>query len=287
MSAVYKKEMRTYFRSALGWVIVALFLLFSGVSVLVFNMMLISADFFSSLSFMRISLILIVPLLTMRSIAEDRHNGTDKLYFSLPLRTTQIVLGKFFAMLTVFALPTLLSCLYPMLLSFFGEVNLSSAYTALLGYFLMGVALIALCTLISSFADNQLVAGAISLVVCLLLFFLDTVSRFIPAAPMASMIICVLVSILFGFVIWRISKNLAFGCGVSLAFILVILLLYFVRKSLFSMLIPNTLILISPFGRMIGFCYGYMDLGAIVLYLSITLLCLFFTVQSMDARRRA
>ncbi len=287
MNAVLKKELRSYFRTSLGWVIAALLLLFGGIFTALFHFVFAYSDFSVTLNSLRVVLILAIPLLTMRSIAEDRHNGTEKLFFSLPLRTSQIILGKFFAMLIVFLLPTAIMALFPLLFSTMGVSSLSSAYTALLGYALMGISLIALCTLISSFFENQLLAGAVGVLSCLVLYFTETISDLIPASPLFSMILCLVGATILGAIAWRISKSSVLGVALALLLCGVTLILYFIKPSWFALLIPDFLYGINPFGRLLGFSYGYFDLGGALFYISATLLCLFLTVCSMDARRRA
>lgn len=286
MLAIYKKELRSYFKNAFGYVIVALVLLFTGLFTVFMNLALSYGDFAYTLSAMKVVMILIIPLLTMRSIAEERHSKTEQLLFSLPLHLSQIVLGKFFAMLTVFLIPMLVSALYPLLLSELGSVALGTSYAALLGYFLMGMALIALCTFISSLVENQLLAAALSVLACLFLYFLDMITGIIPASPLASFLLCLLGVLLIGALAWRLSKNLLAGVAFAAVLAMPTTVLYFLNSEAFRLLVPNFLDSINPFNRVLGFSYGYLDLVGIVFYVSFTALCLFFTTQAMEARRR-
>ena len=132
MQAIYRKELMLYFGGMLGWTVAAILLLFSGLFTAALHLMSGYSDFSLTLLAMQWVLIVTVPFLTMRSIAQERHARTDRLLYSLPLSTWEIVLGKFFAMLTVFLLPTAVTALYPLILSGMGEVSLPSAYAALL-----------------------------------------------------------------------------------------------------------------------------------------------------------
>ena len=103
----------------------------------------------------------------MRSISEERRQHTDQLLYSLPLSMGKVVLGKYLAMLTVLLLPMALMCLYPLILSAFGTVNFASAYSGMIGFFLLGAALVAL--MLNQFGDNgthvSLMAAAILAVI--------------------------------------------------------------------------------------------------------------------------
>lgn len=286
MSAIYRKELKIYFRSAFGYVMIALLLVFSGIFVTVFNMALSYADFAYSISTMSMVLILIVPLLTMRSIAEERHSRTDQLLYSLPIRMSDVVLGKYFAMLTVFLIPTLITALYPLILSTFGSISLPSAYVVLLGYFLMGAALIALCTLISSLVENQILAAALSIGACLLLYFMKMIAAILPASELFSFLMCLVGALLIGALVWKMAKSPVAGGVGALILALPTTVIYVIKPEWFVLLVPNFFTGVSLFSRLTGSSYGYLDVGGIVFYLSFALVCLFLTVQSMEMRRR-
>ena len=287
MSAIYRKELKIYFSGALGFVIVALMLAFSGVFFTFTNLAQGYTDFLYTLDPMKLVLILAVPLLTMRTIAEERHSRTDQLLYSLPIRLSHVVLGKYFAMLTVLLVPTLVMGLYPLLMSYFGELSLASAYTALFGYFLMSAALIALCTLISSLMENQILAGGVSLVVCFVGWFLQSYSSgILPESAVASFLICAAACLLFGVLVWRLSRNLTVGLLAATVTLIPTLVLFLIQKSLFERLVPEFLETVNLFSRVVGFFYGYFDVKGLVFYLTCIFVCLFLTVEAMDARRK-
>lgn len=287
MSAIYRKELKVYFCGALGFVVMALMLVFSGIFFTFTNLSQGYTDFLYTLDPMKLVLILAVPLLTMRTIAEERHSRTDQLLYSLPIHLSHVVLGKYFAMLTVFLLPTLVMGCYPLLMSAMGKVSLASAYTALFGYFLMGAALIALCTLISSLMENQILAGGVSLVISFAFWFLQWyVAGIIPEGALASFLICMGVCLLFGVLVWRLSRNLTAGLIGALIPLIPTLLLFLLKKAWFERLVPDFLKVVNPFDRVVGFFYGYFDVKGLIFYLTYIFVCLFLTVQIMDARRK-
>ena len=286
MSAIYRKELKIYFCGALGFVIMAILLAASGFFFTFDNLSGGSPELLYTLDPLKMALILAIPLLTMRTVAEERHSRTDQLLYSLPLRLSEIVLGKYFAMLTVFLLPTLVIGLYPLLMATMGEVSLGAAYTAIFGYILMGAALIALCTLISSLVENQILAGALSIVICFVLWFLSLQPEIIPESPLVSFLICLAVCLLIGVLVWRLSKNLTVG-GLGAAILAIpTLALFLVKKDLFKMLVPDFLEAANPFARSVGFFYGYFDAKGTLFYLIFIAVFLFLTVQAMEARRR-
>lgn len=287
MAAIYRKELKIYFSGAFGFVLMALLLLFVGLFTVVFNLILSMANFSLALDPMKMVLVLVIPLLTMRSIAEERHSHTDQLLYSLPIRLRDIVLGKFFAMLTVFAVPTLITALYPLLLATMGSISLAPAYTALFGYFLMGAALIALCTLLSSLVENQIVAVAISIGACLLLYLSDMLFSSLPTSGLVSYLLFVALILIVGVLVCLLSRNLLVSGITVLIFLAPLTVCFLVKPAMFVALFPRFFNAINLFSRQIGFSYGYFDLGGTLFYLTVMILCLFFTVQSMELRRRA
>ena len=137
MRAVFRHELSSYFTGVTGYVFSAFLLLFTGIYTMVYNLQSASVHFEYVLGSMSFVFLIIVPILTMRVLAEERRQKTDQLLYSLPLTMTQVVLGKFAAMLVVFAVPMAVICLYPVVLSAYGNVYLPAAYGAIVGFFFL------------------------------------------------------------------------------------------------------------------------------------------------------
>lgn len=287
MLAIYRKEMKVCFSGLFGYCICAILLLFMGLFVSMFNLLSASSDFSMPLRYMMWVLIVAVPFLTMRAIAEERHNRTDLLLYSLPLRLRDVVLGKYLALVTLFLIPTAVSALYPLLLSTMGDLSLPSAYVALLGYVLMGCALIAVCLFVSSLVENQIVAAILSMLTSLLFYFLSAIAALIPKASLLSFALCVAVALGLAALMWRATKNLTLGLIVSALLVVPTAIVYILNPALFRGLVPSFLGGIDLFSRFGGFTYGRFDLPTTVFYLTFTAFFLFLTVQVMEKRRRA
>lgn len=285
MVAIFKKELRVAFSGLFGYFVVAILLLFMGIFTVLFNILSGYPEFSLTLGGMHLVLAVLIPFLTMRSIAEERHSRTDRLLYSLPIPMRDVVLGKFFAMLVLFCIPTLIGALYPLLLSFLGEISLLSAYLSLFGYVLLGAALIAICMFISSLVENQILAAVLSLTATLMIYFMDSIAVLLPAGALGSFIICLIAALGVGALLWAASKNLTLGIAVALLLAAVPTVLYLVKASLFESLIPNFFGKLALFAQHSGFMEGYFDLTALVLYLSITCVSLFLTYVSMEKRR--
>ena len=289
MYAIYRKEMKVYLSGMFGYLIMALLLLFMGLFVTAFNLISGYTDLSYALSSMQWVLIVTVPFLSMRAIAEERHNRTDQLLYSLPIPLWRIVMGKYLALVTLFLLPTALSFLYPLLLISFGAPASATAisYTALVGYVLMVCALIAVCLFVSSLVENQIVAALLSVLAALVFAFIDVLGTLVPSAPLASFALCLVAALGIAALMWVSTKNLTLGMIVAVILVLPISLTYIIRSALFASLVPDFLLSLNLFVRLGGFTYGHFDIPAAVFYLTLIGFFLFLTVQSAEKRRRA
>ena len=186
MTAVLRHELSSYFTNVTGYVFGAFLLLFAGIYTMVINLQSASPYFEYVLMNMDFIFLIIVPILTMRVIAEERRQKTDQLLYSLPLTMTQVALGKYLAMLVIFLIPVAVIGVYPLVLTAFGAVYLPAAYGALTGFFFLGASLIAIGMFISSLTESQAVAAGLCFVVMLLNYFISSLASYVPSTAFAS-----------------------------------------------------------------------------------------------------
>ena len=179
MITVCRRELAAAYHSFTGWLIALTFLVLGGIFSWVYCCLQGSARFEYVLSSMEIVLILIVPVLSMRSVAEERKQRTDQLLYSLPVRMTEVVLGKYLGMVLVLALPLAVLGLYPLILSAFGSMNLCMSWGNLFAFFLLACALTALGEFISACTDNPTVALILTLLAMLICYFLSSIAALI------------------------------------------------------------------------------------------------------------
>lgn len=178
MGAIIKKELKNYFLSPIGYVFIGLFLIMFSIFfyIDVFNYQSTNFEyiFYSGATI----LTFIVPILTMRTIAEERKNGTEQLLLTSPVSITQIVLGKFLAATLIIAITELCTFMYFIILSIFGNPQIITALVTLLGFLLLGMSYISFGILASSITENQIIAGIVTTGFFILSWFLprfDTV----------------------------------------------------------------------------------------------------------------
>ena len=176
MLAVIKKELKTYFYSPVGYVFIGLFLLmfsiFFYVDVFKYQSTNFEYIFYSGATI----LTFIVPVLTMRSIAEERKNGTEQLLLTSPLSITKLVLGKFIAATLIVLITEICTFLYFGILCFFGKPHITTALVTLLGFLLLAMSYISFGIFASSITENQIIAGVITIGFFILTWFLPQFS---------------------------------------------------------------------------------------------------------------
>ncbi len=294
MGAVYKRELKALMTSIYGFAAAAILLCVVGVVMFRINLLEGIADAsYNLMGFGEYALCLTIPVLCMRSVTYDKKHGTDRLYSALPLRTTTVVLSKFLAVLTVFAIPMVLIALYPLLLRSFGEINLSGAYASILMFFLLGAALVALCMFISTLTRYMVVSAVVGVVSCALLYLMPRLALQVPYTALASFIGLGILAILAMVVARLVTKSPVVTAVTAAVTVLPLITLYmldaFVFKwGAFEGLISLILMRSSPFEHFYTTVSdAYFDLFAVVVTLAFTAFFLLLTVQSMDRRRRA
>ena len=285
MIAVFKREFKSYFINLSGYVFIGVLWLFSGIFSTVFNFMYQYSSYEFALGNLTTVLMLIVPILTMRSIAEDKRTKTDMLLYSLPLSATEVVLGKYFAMLGVWGVTCLGMGLTPIVIGMFGEVNFASAYGALLGFFLLGGALIAVCTFVSSLTENQLIAAIGGIASSLGLYLLGSLVGMLPASAIASLVCFIAVAAALTAIVYYLTRNYIITGAVGALTIAPIIIVYLINSAIFESAFPKTVEYLALFDRYNSFLGGIFDVGAVVYYISFAVFFIFLTVQSFDKRR--
>ena len=277
--------MRSYFTNMHGYIFGAFLLLFSGLFFYFANLKGGYSRFEYSLQSTSFIFLLIVPIVTMKCIAEEKHQRTDQLLYSLPISTTQVVVGKFAALYTVFLIPVAIMCVYPQILGLFGEVNYRATYSCIFGFFLLGGALLSIGLFISSLTESQVIAAVISFGTVLLCYFMTSLSSAMPKTPMASVIAFSVVCALVGLCAYILSKDWWIAGCFALAGEVFVVFFYLRDKASFEGLFPSVVEKLSIYDIYYYFSVGIFDLSAVVYYISIMAVCLFLTVQSLERKR--
>ncbi len=285
MIAVWKHELSIYFRSLTAYVFGAFLLVFVGIGAMFYNIQKAVSNFEYVLSFVSLAFVVIVPILTMRVIAEERKQKTDQLLYSLPITTFQVVIGKFLALLVVYLIPLCMISVYPLVFAQYGEVYLPTSYGSIFAFFVMGAALLAVGTFISSLTENQGFAAGIGVAAILLNYYSVTLAEHISSTALGSVFALWVLFIILGLVIHHLTRNENLAYIVSLGLMAGTCIVYFVDKTRLEGLLPDIMTKLSLFERFNTFVNGVFDLSAIFYYLTVIVFFLFLTVQSLEKRR--
>lgn len=285
MTAIFKREFKSCFTGMIGWVIAAVSLFFLGLYFTNRNLLYASSDFASVLYTMTMILLFLLPAISMRSFAEERKNKTDQLLLTSPVSIPAIVTGKFLAELAVFALPLAVAVVMPLLLQAFGTVSLVAAYSALLGYLLLGGACLAVGTWISALTENQILAYLATFGALLVAYLMNGIQTMFTTGNLLAFIVFMIVLLVASVLVGVICKRLAAGAVVFCAGAVVLFVLFQLRPAwlltAFNAVL-SALALFEPFKDIVG---GMFSIPAIVYYLSVIGLFLFLTGQALARRR--
>ena len=285
MIAVFRREVSSYFKGVLGYLLGAFLLVFAGIYCMVYNLSGYYSNFEYVLSAIGFIYLIAVPIISMRSVAEEKKQKTDQLLYSLPISLSGVVMGKYLAMVAVLALPVAIMALYPLILSQFGAVSFATAYGSLFAFFLMGGCLLSIGLFISSVTDSQVAAAVITLLTMMLLYFMGSLSSWISTDASASLNALMVLSAVAAVIFYIMSKNSIMAVVVGAALIVGLQVWYRMDSSAFSGLFGEMMNAISVFDRFDTFTNGVFDVTAIVYYLSIIGVMLFLTTQVMEKRR--
>lgn len=162
MLAIFKREFKSLFWNITGWLFIGITLALFGLYFFVYNLSYGYPYISYSLSAIAFLFMVTVPILTMRVLAEEKHAKTDQLLLTAPISVGKIVLGKFLALALVYTICIGVICVAPLVLMIFGEVPLAETYVGILGFWLYGLATIAIGTFVSSLTESQVISAVVS-----------------------------------------------------------------------------------------------------------------------------
>ena len=285
MTAVLKHELKSYFHSLTAYVFGAFLLVFVGLGALIYNIQSAYSNFEFVLSFCCLVFVVIVPILTMGTIAGERRQRTDQLLYSLPITTTEVVMGKYLALLAVYLVPLAVICLYPLIFARFGDVYLPTAYGSIAAFFFLGAALLAVGVFLSSLTDNQGFAAGLGVAVILFNYYSVSLSEYASQSTIGSVIALLAVILALGALVRYLTKNTDLAYGLCIVLVLALAAVIWLDSDLLEGLLPKAMSTLSLFERFYVFVNGVFDLTGIVYYLTVIVFFLFLSVQSLEKRR--
>jgi len=285
MLAIYKRELKSYFTSMVGYVFLAFYMLFLGLYFWINNLYQSYANFEYTMSSLCFIFIVLVPIITMRILAEEKKQKTDQLLFTSPVSITGIVVGKYLAVMTVYLIAMAVTMLCPLILSQFGDVSMGAAYNAILGFFLMGATYMALGMFLSAVAENQMVAAIISILVILLTNLIQAIASVLPTDALSIWLILSAVVLVIIGIVYVNTKNLTMAVILAAVVEGVMAALYVIKAGLYEGLITKICDWIAISAHFNDFASSILNLQACVYFISVAAIFLVLTVQTLNKRR--
>lgn len=286
MLAIYKRELKSYFHSMTGCVFIAFLVMFTGIYFMAYNLNAGYPYFSYTLSGSLIVFLVGIPLLTMRSFSEERKTKTDQLLLTAPLSLTKVVLGKYFAMVTVLAVPNVIFCLFPLLIKLQGTAYLLVDYSSIAVFFLLGCVYLAIGMFMSSLTESQIIAFISTFGILLLLYLWDGILSFLPGSALSGMIGILLILTLIVVYIYHMTKNWMLAAGIEAVGIAAALIVYFVKSSLYKNLLTKLLGRLALADVFMNISSSnIVDVSGLLLYVSILIIFVFLTIQTIQKRR--
>lgn len=286
MLAIYKRELRSYFQSMVGCVFIAFLMAFTGIYFVAYNLTAGYPYFSYTLAGSLIVFIVGIPLITMRSFAEDRKNKTDQLLLTAPVSLGKVVMGKYLAMVTVIGIPNVIFCLYPLIIKSQGTAYLKVDYISIGVFFLLGCVYAAIGMFLSSLTESQIIAFISTFGILLVLYLWDGILSMLPSSAVSGLVWIILLISLIAFYIYHMTGNFVISGGIEAIGVIASLVLYFVKSSLYENLITKMLgklALANIFTDITS--NSIVDVTGIALYLTIIAVFVFLTIQSIQKRR--
>lgn len=285
MTAIYKRELKSYLTSMIGYLFIFFILVLTGIYFSAYQLSAAYPKFEYTLSALTFVFLIAVPILTMRVLAEERKQKTDQLLLTSPVSVGGIVMGKYLALVTVYAIPMGVICLYPILMSKFGTVSFAAAYTAILGFFLLGCANIAIGVFFSSITESQVIAAVLTFVFLFAFYMMSGISSFFSQTSISTCIAFGLLILAFCIIIYTMIKNFVITAAICVVGEVALVITYVVNSSIFEGGIQKVLEIFNLSAHFENFTNSIFDVTGIVYFLSVIAICIFLTMQSIIKRR--
>lgn len=285
MLAIYKKEIKSYFSSIVGYLFLGFFLIIEGLYHFIYNFGYGNADYSFTLDGITIFFVFLVPLLSMRIFAEEKRQKTDQLLLTSPVSVPGLVLGKYLAMLTLLLMAVAVMCIHPLVLSKYGDANLPGAYMGVCVFTLLGAVDLAIGMFISAHCESQVISAVVTFIVILMTALMNSIiSAFETDARTAWLVFSVCI-LLICVVLYLALKNVVVTVAALVVLEGALLAVYLLIPSVLEGAITKVFGWFSLMTRLSNGFNAIFDLGDVVYYLSLIGVFVFLTVQTIEKRR--
>lgn len=289
MKAIYKRELSRYFRSMQAYIFLALFVCITGVFFSIVNITYGYCDFagyvLNNSYYMLFIYAIVIPILTMRMFAEEKKQKTDQLLLTSPVSVWEIVLGKYFACVTVFLIGVVLITIFPVIIAIHGKLPVANTISGYIGMVLFSSCMMALGTMISSLTEEPVISAIVCAVAGILVMFFSSLVSMLPNGTIGTLIFFGILVLAIAVLFYFDTKKLRISAIALVAGAAVTAGLYFWQKDWFAYGLTTSLNWLSLEKRYEEFLNGILNLSSICYMLSVCAICLFLTTWIIKRRR--
>lgn len=286
MLAVYEKELKAYFRSSIGPIFIGLFLLASTL-LFVFGFLMTGYVMYTQyLYYLNLVFMLTVPILTMRTLSEERKTKTDQLLLTSPLKASDIVIGKYLAAVTVLLITLLIHSLDAIVISLFAtNMYFLDVVIGYFGLFIVGCAYVAIGIFVSSTTTNQVISAIVTFAVLALIYGVQLLSTSVVSSVTSGIITCGVVALLIALLIYTTTKNKIVTLCILIVEACLIGFIAMLNINIYAGLLNTLLTWVSLLERFTEYLYGSVSFSSLVYILSFSFVFVYITIYQVEKRR--
>ena len=286
MFAIISKELRSFFSSMLGYAIIAFYMIVLGIYFVMINCLQQLGHIEYTLSSISFMFIVLIPILTMKSLADERKNRTDQLLLTAPISVEKVVAGKYIGTLAVYLIAMVITCVYPLILGRYSdEINYKIAYASILGFTLLGAAYIAMGVFISSLTENSVISAVVTFITVLLTYLMASLASALPNDNMTVWLVYAVLVLILCIIFYALVKNFFITGIVAIIGELILAILYVRTPKVYDgalVALAEKLGVLKPYQNIMS---GSLNAADILYYISVIAIFIFLTIQSIKKRR--
>ena len=267
MLAIYKRELKSYLTSMVGYLFMFFVLLIAGIYFSAYQLSAAYPKFEYTLNAMTFVFLIAVPILTMRVLAEERKQKTDQLLLTSPVSVSGIVMGKYLALVTIYAIPIAVLATYPLIMSKLGSAN------------------IAIGVFFSAITESQVIAAVLTFVFLFAFYMMNGISSFFSETAMSTCVTFGILIIALSLMIYSMIKNAVISGAVCVIGEVALVIIYVVKSSVFEGGIQKVLEVFNLSSHFENFTNSIFDVTGVLYFLSVIAICIFLTMQTILKRR--
>ena len=286
MTTIMKRDFRSYFNGMTGYIYVACIVIVTGIYFRAYNLVYGHPYFSMVINSIPLIYSVGIPILTMKSFAEERKTKTDQMLLTYPVSVGKIVLGKFLSVMAVVAIPLVISCICPLIIMVSGQSHIGEDYASIFAFFILCAMYVSIGLFVSSLTENQIISAVITFVVLMILYLWDSLLDYIPTTAAANFAGVIVIAIIITLLIYGLTKNRLLTLIVAVVLVGIDVIAFLMSPGIFNGLLRTLLGVFSCTKVLTNFTtYSVFDVGGLFMFLSIAALFLFLTCQVIQKRR--